>query len=66
MEISLNNRTFKKLARTCGMFFKIRHILLNNVSICLFNSLLSPFLQYGMLVWGLTCESIGLYILDCM
>ena len=44
----------KKLARTCGMFFKIRHFLPINVLICLYNSLFSPFLQYGILVWGLT------------
>ena len=47
----------KKLARTCGMFFKVRHFLPINVLICLYNSLFSPFLQYGILVWGLTYES---------
>ena len=47
----------KKLARTCGMFFKVRHFLPINVLICLYNSLFSPFLQYGILVWGLTHES---------
>ena len=47
----------KKLARTCGMFFKIRHFLPMNVLICLYNSLFSPFLQYGILVWGLTYET---------
>ena len=44
----------KKLARTCGMFFKVRHFLPIDVLICLYNSLFSPFLQYGILVWGLT------------
>ena len=47
----------KKLARTCGMFFKVRHFLPINVFICLYNSLFSPFLQYGILVWGLTYET---------
>ena len=47
----------KKLARTCGMFFKVRHFLPINVLICLHNSLFSPFLQYGILVWGLSDES---------
>ena len=47
----------KKLARTCGMFFKVRHFLPINVLICLYNSLFSPFLQYGILVWGLTYET---------
>ena len=47
----------KKLARTCGMFFKVRQFLPINVLICLYNSLFSPFLQYGILVWGLTYET---------
>ena len=32
----------KKLARTCGMFFKARHFLPINILICLYNSLFSP------------------------
>ena len=51
------NELSKKLARTCGMFFKVRHFLPINVLICLYNSLFSPFLQYGILVWGLTYET---------
>ena len=47
----------KKLARTCGIFFKVRHFLPINILILLYNSLFSPFLQYGILVWGLTFES---------
>ena len=47
----------KKLARTCGMFFRVRHFLPINVLICLYNSLFSPFLQYAILVWGLTYET---------
>ena len=39
------------------MFFKIRHFLPINVLICLYNSIFSPFLQYGILVWGLTHDS---------
>ena len=47
----------KKLARTCGMFFKVRHFLPINILVCLYNSLFSPFLQYGILVWGRTYET---------
>ena len=47
----------KKLARTGGMFFKVRHFLPIYVLICLYNSLFSPFLQYVILVWGLTYKS---------
>ena len=43
----------KKLARTCGMLFKIRHFLHVDVMICLYNSLFSSFLQYGIVAWGL-------------
>ena len=39
------------------MFFKVRHFLPTNVLICLYNSLFSPFLQYGILIWGLTFEA---------
>ena len=41
----------KKSARTCGMFFKIRHFL-PVVLMCLCNSLFASFLQYGIVVWG--------------
>ena len=43
----------KKLARTCGVFLKVRLFLPINILVCLYNSLSSPFLQYGILVWGL-------------
>ena len=47
----------KKLARTCGMFFKIRNLLPLDVLICLYNALFLPFLQYGLIVWGQTYSS---------
>ena len=56
MEISFTEPS-KKLARTCGMFFKVGNFLPINVLICLYNFLFSPFLRYGMLVWGLTHET---------
>ena len=45
------------MARTCGIFFRVRHCLPIKVLICLYNSLFSPFFQYGILVWGLTYET---------
>ena len=39
------------------MFLKIRHFLPINILVCLYNSLFSPFLQYGSLGWGLTYET---------
>ena len=47
----------KKLARACGLLFKVRHILPVDVLICLYNSLFSPFMEYGILVWGLTYDT---------
>ena len=47
----------KQLARTCGMFFKIRNLLPLVVLICLYNALFLSFLQYGLFVWGQTYES---------
>ena len=38
------------------MFFKVRRFLPTDILVCLYNSLFSSFLQYGILVWGLTNE----------
>ena len=46
----------KKLSRTCGVFFKVRHLLPTTVLISLYNSLFSSFLQYGV-VLGLPYEN---------
>ena len=47
----------KKLARTCGMLFKIRNLLTLDVLICLYNALFLSFLQYDLIVWGQTYAS---------
>ena len=47
----------KKLARTCGMFFKIRNFLPLDVLVCLYNALFLSFLQFGIIVWGQTFAS---------
>ena len=47
----------KKLAGTCVMFFRIRHLLPIDVLICLYNALFYSFLQYGVIVWGQTYVS---------
>ena len=47
----------KKLARTCGIFFKIRSLLPINTLILVYNALFLPFLQYGIIVWGQTFTS---------
>ena len=47
----------KKLSRTCGIVFKVRHLLPTSVLAPLYNSLFSSFLQYGIIVWGLTYDT---------
>ena len=51
------NELSKKLARTCGVFFKIRHFLPTDSLICIYNSLFMSFLHYGIIVWGQTFAS---------
>ncbi len=45
----------KKLARACGIFLKF-NLLPTDVLVSLHNSLFASFLQYGIIVWGLTYE----------
>ena len=52
----------KKLSRACGILFKIRNFLPTNLLIDVYNSLFMSYLQYGIVVWGLTFAS---YI-DCI
>ena len=47
----------KKVARTCGIVFKIRCLLSTSTLILLYNTLFLPFLQYGSIVWGQTFAS---------
>ena len=47
----------KKLARTCGIFLKIRCLLSTSKLILLYDTLFSPSLQYGIIVWGQTFAS---------
>ena len=48
----------KKLARNCGMFYKIRHFVKPDTLKLLYYSLFYAFLSYGVTVWGLTHPSI--------
>ena len=60
MNIFHTNIIFKKLSKTSGIFFKIRHQLSKEMLVSLYYSIFSSFLRYGLLVWGLTCESYKL------
>ena len=47
----------KKLAKTCGIFFKVRYLLPTATLITLYNTLFMSFLQYGIVAWGQTFDS---------
>ena len=47
----------KKLSKTAGIFFKVRHYVPLPTLISLYNSLFLPFLNYGISAWGMTYES---------
>ena len=44
----------KKLARTAGIFFKIRHFTSIETSKLLYYFLFDSFISYGISIWGLT------------
>ena len=48
----------KKLSRTTGLIFKLRRWLPLATLICLYNSLFSSFLNYGIIVYGLSLTHI--------
>ena len=47
----------KKLARTCGILFKVRGLLPKSILIMLYNALFLSFVQYGIIVWDQTFAS---------
>ena len=47
----------KKLAKTCGFYFKVRYLLPTTTLITLYNALLISFLQYGIVAWAQTFDS---------
>ena len=48
----------KKLARTAGLFYKIRHYAPTDTLTLLYHGIFAPFLSYGLSVWGLTYPSL--------
>ena len=42
----------KKLARTCGILFKVRNLLPTSTLVSVYNALFLSFLQCGTIVWG--------------
>ena len=46
----------KKLARTSDLFFEIRHLIPFDTIKLLYHAIFSPFLYYGIVVWGVASE----------
>ena len=57
---------YRKLTRTSGIFFKIRHYIPLQPLVSLYNSLFSSFLCYGITAWSLTYDTYlnQLYLLQ--
>ena len=51
------NELSKKLSRTVGIFYKIRHFVPLEILKQLYYSLFYSFVSYGICVWGFTCKS---------
>ena len=47
----------KKLAKTCGLCFKVRYLIPTATLITLYNALFLSFLQYGIVARGQTFNS---------
>ena len=48
----------KKLARTVGLFYKIRHYTPRDTLVLLYHAIFASFLTYGVSTWGLTYPSL--------
>ena len=52
------NELSKKLSRTVGLFYKIRHYAALDTLVLLYHGLFAPSISYGVSVWGLTYPSM--------
>ena len=48
----------KKLARTASLFYKIRHYASKDTLILLYHEIFTPFLSYGVVIWGLSYPNL--------
>lgn len=47
-----------KLSKSCGIMYKIKHILDRKTRLTLYYSLFYPYIQYCIVVWGMAAKSI--------
>ena len=46
-----------KISKTVGMIAKIRHFVPKHTLINIYNSLILPYLSYGLVIWGQACKT---------
>ena len=40
------------ISKTIGLLSKLRHLVPSHTLISIYNSLIAPYLRYGLIVWG--------------
>jgi len=48
----------QKISRTIGIMSKLKHIIPSETLLTLYNSLILPHLNYGILAWGIKCNRL--------
>ena len=52
------NAVSKKISRVAGVLCRLRNYIPQNISLTIYNSLILPYLNYGILLWGHKIESL--------
>ena len=47
-----------KISRTIGILNRLKHFLPLRAKLCMYNSLILPHINYGILLWGHTCDRV--------
>ena len=47
-----------KIARVIGVLSKLKHIFLQHILLTIYNSLIQPYLIYGLYLWGFNCKRL--------
>ena len=47
-----------KISRTIGIINKLKHLLPLNIKVTMYNSLILPYINFGILLWGFKCSNI--------
>jgi hypothetical protein len=48
----------KKISKTIGIMCKLKHLVPSNILLTIYNSLITPYLNYGLLAWGTNMNRI--------